>query len=86
MSDNTATLVQKWAPVLEADAFNKIKDRHRAQVTAQVLENTEHAAKTEFREWAATGLTEAAPTNNISRWQHCRLRSDYRFSTTSRYA
>lgn len=67
MSDNTANLVKKWAPILSDDTFGSIRDRHRAAVTAQVLENTDFAAKTDQAEWGKiSGLNEAAPTNNIS--------------------
>ena len=33
----------KWAPVLDHDALNPIKDQHRRSVTAVMLENTERA-------------------------------------------
>lgn len=64
MSADTATLVSKWNTVLEDDTFGKIKDYHRKQVTAQLLENTDSVSRTEAGQWAR--LNEAAPTNNIS--------------------
>lgn len=66
MTDNTATLVQKWAPVLQAEDVSPIKGAHRRKTLAQILENTDFAARSEPREWAQASLTEAAPTNNIS--------------------
>ena len=36
---NSATLQKKWAPLLEAQGLDSIKDNHRRAVTAQLLEN-----------------------------------------------
>lgn len=38
-------LVQKWQPILEHTDLPQIQDSHRRAVTAQLLENTEHALK-----------------------------------------
>lgn len=50
-------LVQKWTPVLEHKDLENIKDIHRRNVTARILENTEKAL-------ASDPLNEAAPTNS----------------------
>ena len=36
-------LLQKWAPILEAEGVSKISDSYRKEVTAQLLENQEKA-------------------------------------------
>ena len=36
-------LMSKWGPILEHDSFDAIEDKHRAAVTAALLENTENA-------------------------------------------
>jgi hypothetical protein len=36
---NSAALQKKWAPLLEAEGLDGIKDSHRRAVTAQLLEN-----------------------------------------------
>ena len=36
-------LLQKWAPILEAEGVSKISDQYRREVTAQLLENQEKA-------------------------------------------
>lgn len=38
---DTKQLVEKWAPVLDAEGLTPIKDAHRRQVTAVLLENTQ---------------------------------------------
>ena len=51
---------KKWAPILEHNDLNPIKDAHKRQVTAQLLENTERA----LRESGAHSqflLSEASP-------------------------
>ena len=52
-------LLKKWAPILEHDSLNPIKDNYRKEVTAVLLENTE-------RELAksAQALFEDAPSNS----------------------
>lgn len=49
-------LVQKWNPILEHEDLSEIKDKHRRNTTARLLENTEKAI-------ANDPLNEAAPTN-----------------------
>ena len=67
MSYITEELVNKWQPVLEHGDLDPIKDPHKRQVVATLLENQENAARE-----AASGsggysmpslLGEAAPTN-----------------------
>lgn len=38
---DTKNLMEKWAPVLDAETESPIKDNHRRQVTAVLLENTQ---------------------------------------------
>jgi len=38
-------LIEKWQPVLDHGDLGEIKDAHRRAVTAQLLENQEHAAR-----------------------------------------
>jgi Major capsid protein Gp23 len=56
---NSAALQKKWAPLLEADGLDSIKDSHRRAVTAQLLENQERFLREE-----RAFLTEAPPTIN----------------------
>ena len=56
------SLMEKWAPVLEASEAPAFKDAHRKAVTAAVLENTEKALAEE-RGHQNFQLTEAAPAN-----------------------
>ena len=53
-------LQEKWAPLLDYEGLDPIKDAHRRSVTAQLLENQEIAIREE-REF----LSEA-PTNSVS--------------------
>ena len=53
-------LQEKWAPLLDYEGLDSIKDAHRRAVTAQLLENQEVALREE-REF----LSEA-PTNSVS--------------------
>lgn len=50
-----AVLQEKWDPILNVDGVEKIADRHRRLVTAQLLENTE-----------TVQLQEAGPTNQTA--------------------
>ena len=52
-------LQEKWAPLLDYDGLDPIKDNHKRMVTAVLLENQEKAIREE-REF----LSEAVPTNN----------------------
>ena len=56
---NSAALQKKWAPLLEAEGLDLIKDSHRRAVTAQLLENQERFLREE-----RAFLTEAPPTFN----------------------
>ncbi len=58
---NQEALQEKWAPLLDADGQDPIKDSHRRMVTAVLLENQEKALREE-REF----LSEAAPTNSTN--------------------
>ena len=63
MQQSYDTLIEKWAPVLDEGVA--IKDHHRRQVTAAILENQERALQEERS--AMNGfLTEAAPGNSTS--------------------
>jgi FlaG/FlaF family flagellin (archaellin) len=58
-------LQEKWAPLLEYDGLESIKDPHRKAVTAVLLENQEKFLK-ESSSFESGGslLSEAAPTNS----------------------
>ena len=56
---NHEHLQKKWAPLLDYDGLEPIKDNHKRMVTAQLLENQETAIREE-REF----LSEAVPTNS----------------------
>jgi Major capsid protein Gp23 len=56
---NSSALQRKWAPLLEAEGLDSIKDSHRRAVTAQLLENQERFLREE-----RAFLTEAPPTVN----------------------
>ena len=56
---NTEYLQEKWAPILDYQGMDQIKDSHRRSVTAILLENQER----ELREERAF-LSEASPTNS----------------------
>ena len=58
-SPNSDHLQEKWAPLLDYEGLDPIKDPHRRAVTAALLENQEQAIREE-REF----LSEASPTNN----------------------
>jgi len=58
-------LQEKWAPLLDYDGIDPIKDSHRRSVTAVLLENQEKFLKeTQAFEQGGSLLTEGAPTNN----------------------
>jgi hypothetical protein len=56
---NYQQLTEKWAPLLDYDGLDNIKDSHRRNVTAVLLENQEQMLKEE-----ASFLGEASPTNS----------------------
>ena len=57
---NQEYLQEKWAPLLDYDGMDPIKDSHRRMVTAVLLENQEKALREE-----SEFLSEAAPTNSV---------------------
>ena len=57
---NQEYLQEKWAPLLDYDGMDPIKDSHRRMVTAVLLENQEKALREE-----SDFLSEAAPTNAV---------------------
>jgi len=56
---NADHLIEKWAPILDYEGLDTIKDSHKRAVTAVLLENQEQ----QLRE-SAEFLGEAAPTNS----------------------
>ena len=58
---NYQQLTEKWAPLLDHEGSDAIKDQHRRNVTAVLLENQEQMLREEN---AFQSLTEAAPTNS----------------------
>ena len=55
-------LQEKWAPILNHEGMDTIKDNHRAMVTAQLLENQEQMLKEE-REFLSEAPTNATGSN-----------------------
>ena len=55
---NTEALQEKWAPILDYEGMDPIKDSHRRAVTAVLLENQEQTIKEE-REFLSEGPTNA---------------------------
>lgn len=62
MSFITEEIRAKWAPILDHEDLAPIKDKHRRDVTAVVLENTEKALQSEGS-FGFGSLNEAGPTN-----------------------
>ena len=62
---NLEHLQEKWAPILNHEGMDSIKDNHRAMVTAQLLENQEQMLREEreFLGEAPTNVTGAAIDN-----------------------
>ena len=58
---NYQALTEKWAPLLDHEGSDAIKDQHRRNVTAVLLENQEQMLREEN---AFQSLTEASPTNS----------------------
>ena len=58
-------LQEKWAPLLNAEGVDEIKDPHRRAVTAVLLENQEKFLKDE-QAFAQGTITEASPTNHAN--------------------
>jgi hypothetical protein len=62
---NAEKIIEKWAPLLDAEGVDPIKDAHRRSVTAVLLENQEKfLAEQSAFENGTSMLTEAAPTNS----------------------
>ena len=62
---NAESIMEKWAPLLDAEGVDPIKDAHRRSVTAVLLENQEKfLAEQSAFENGTSMLTEAAPTNS----------------------
>ena len=55
-------LQEKWAPILNHEGMDSIKDNHRAMVTAQLLENQEQMLREE-REFLSEAPTNATGAN-----------------------
>jgi len=65
-------LMKKWGPVLEHEALNPIQDKHKAAVTATLLENTENALK-EGQSYSPNSLlseAEVGPVNHTGEVQN----------------
>ena len=58
---NYQQLTEKWAPLLDHEGSDAIKDQHRRNVTAVLLENQEQMLREENN---FQSLTEASPTNS----------------------
>ena len=58
-------LVKKWAPVLDHEKFDSIKENYRKNVTAILLENTDQALREGQSLSPFSLLDEAAPVNAI---------------------
>ena len=60
-----SNLQEKWAPVLDHQGLNEIKDPYRRAVTAQLLENQEAFLKESAAMGQGTGLLTEAPTQSV---------------------
>ena len=59
-------LQEKWAPLLDYEGLDPIKDAHRRSVTAVLLENQEKFLKEESAFSSGLNLMEAVPTNSAN--------------------
>ncbi len=59
-------LQEKWAPLLDYEGLDPIKDSHRRSVTAVLLENQEKFLKEEQAFSSGMNLMEAVPTNSAN--------------------
>ena len=59
-------LQEKWAPLLDYEGMDPIKDNHRKAVTAVLLENQEKFLREEQAFGSGLNLMEAVPTNSVS--------------------
>ena len=62
---NSEQLQEKWAPLLDYNGLEPIRDTHRRAVTAILLENQEQALREE-REFLTEGPTNSAGTGGFS--------------------
>ena len=63
---NAEHLQEKWAPLLNAEGVDEIKDPHRKAVTAVLLENQEKFLRDEQSFAQGGTITEASPTNSAN--------------------
>jgi hypothetical protein len=63
MSQQNRMLTEKWAPILDHENFDPVKDNYRRSVTATILENTERALAEDRTGVTMTSLLNEAPTN-----------------------
>ena len=85
---NTEALQEKWAPILDYEGMDPIKDSHRRAVTAVLLENQE-ATLREEREFLSEGPTNAVGNGGFtsSRWSNrCWFRPCSDLLDQTRYA
>ena len=62
---NSEQLQEKWAPLLDYNGLEPIRDTHRRAVTAILLENQEQALREE-REFLTEGPTNSAGTGGFT--------------------
>lgn len=63
MSQQNRMLTEKWAPILDHEKFDPVKDNYRRNVTATILENTEKALAEDRNGVTMTSLLSEAPAN-----------------------
>jgi hypothetical protein len=63
MSQQNRMLTEKWAPILDHEKFDPVKDNYRRSVTATILENTERALAEDRTGVTMTSLLNETPTN-----------------------
>lgn len=63
----TESLLEKWGPVLEHEALDSIKDTHKRNTTAIILENTEKALREAAHNGGQSYLTESPIPANAMR-------------------
>lgn len=61
----TEAILNKWKPVLDHAELGQIKDAHRRNTTAVLLENTQKALRVAARYGDQVLLSEASPTNSM---------------------
>ena len=63
---NSEHLMEKWAPLLDADGAGSIKDSHRRAVTAVLLENQERFLREQHAFENGSSMLTEAPTNSAN--------------------